>query len=205
MTTLAYAPPTYRLSWIRRVVGFVLCLAWLAALAAYGLARILGDNVFLKSHFGNPLTGAGILFILAALISIVLFPVRNSAVQRATPLVRFALIGVAALSLAGAGLIHGFKIFAYNPQVVATSPDGMRRVALIDIGKYSELHVWVGTGLGTKDVANLGAPCEFDTAAFTSNSTFHVSGGLGDVDIRLDPATGAPLDGLGHTCPVETR
>ena len=205
MTTLAYAPPTYRLSWTRRIVGTVLCLAWLAALVAYGLARAFTDNVFLTSHFGNFLTGAGILLVLGALISVVLFPVRNSTVQRARPMIRFALIGVAALSFAGAGLIHGFKIVAYNPQVVATSPDGMRRVALVDVGMYSELHVWVGTGLGTKDVANLGPPCEFDTAAFTSNSAFHVSSGLGDVDIRLDPATGAPLDGLGHTCPVEQR
>jgi hypothetical protein len=202
MTTLAYARPTYRLSWTRRIIGTVLCLVWLAVLAGYIAGRVFDDNVFLKSHFGNLLTGIGILFVLAALISIVLFPVRNSAVQRATPLVRFALIGLAALSFAGAGLIHGFKIFAYNPQVVATSPDGMRRVALVDVGKYSELHIWVGTGLGTKDVANLGPPCEFDTAKFTSNSTFHVSGGLGDVDIRLDPATGAPLNGLGHTCTV---
>lgn len=202
MTTLAYARPTYRLSWIRRIIGTVLCLVWLAVLAAYVAARFFDDNVFLKSHFGNLLTGIGILFILATLISIVLFPVRNSAVQRATPLVRFAFIGVAALSFAGAGLVHGFKISTYNPQVVATSPDGMRRVALIDVGKYSELHIWVGTGLGTKDVANLGPPCEFDTAAFTSNSTFHVSSGLGDVDIRLNPASGVPLDGLGQTCPV---
>jgi hypothetical protein len=202
MTTLAYDLPTYRLSWTRRIVGFVLCLVWVFVLAAYVAARIIGDNVFLTSHFGNLLTGIAILFVLAAVISFVLFPVRNSAVQRATPLVRFALIGVAALSFAGAGLIHGFKIFTYNPSVVATSPDGMRRVALIDVGKYSELHIWVGTGLGTKDVANLGPPCEFDTARFTSNSTFHVSSGLGDVDIRLDPATGVPLNGLGHTCTV---
>ena len=202
MTTLAYARPTYRLSWTRRILGAVLCFVWLAVLAVYVAARFFGDNVFLKSHFGNLLTGIAILFMLAAVISIVLFPVRNSAVQRATPLVRFALVGVAALSFAGAGLVHGFKISAYNPRVVATSPDGMRRVALVDVGKYSELHVWVGTGLRTKDVANLGPPCEFDTAKFTSNSTFHVSSGLGDVDIRLDPATGAPLNGLGHTCTV---
>jgi hypothetical protein len=202
MTTLAYALPTYRLSWTRRIVGFVLCLVWVFVLAAYVAARIVGDNVFLTSHFGNLLTGIAVLFVLATLISFVLFPVRNSAVQRATPMVRFAFIGVAALALVGAGLIHGFKIFAYNPSVVATSPDGMRRVALVDVGEYSELHIWVGTGLGTKDVANLGPPCEFDTATFTSNSTFHVSTGLGDVDIRLDPETGAPLNRLGHTCTV---
>ena len=202
MTTLAYARPTYRLSWTRRVVGFVLCLVWLACLAAYVAARIFGDNVFLASHFGNLLTGIGILFVLAALISVVLFPVRNSAVQRATPLVRFALVGVAALAFAGAGLIHGFKILSYNPSVVATSPDGMRRIALVDVGKYSELHVWVGTGVGTKDIANLGPPCEFDTARFTGNNSVHVSTGLGDVDIRLDPATGAPINGLDRTCTV---
>jgi len=202
MTTLAYALPTYRLSWTRRIVGLVLCLVWVFVLAAYVAARIVGDNVFLTSHFGNLLTGIAVLFLLATLISFVLFPVRNSAVQRATPMVRFALIGVAALALVGAGLVHGFKIFTYNPSVVATSPDGMRRVALIDVGKYSELHIWVGTGVGTKDVANLGPPCEFDTVRFTSNSTFHVSTGLGDVDIRLDPTTGAPLNGLGHTCTV---
>jgi hypothetical protein len=202
MTTLAYARPTYRLSWTRRIVGFVLCLVWLAVLAAYVAARIFGDNVFLASHFGNLLTGIGILLVLAALISVVLFPVRNSAVQRATPLVRLTLVGVAALAFAGAGLIHGFKIFSYNPSVVATSPDGTRRVALVDVGMYSELHVWVGTGLGTKDVANLGPPCEFDTARFTGNNSVHVSTGLGDVDIRLDPTTGAPLDGLDRTCTV---
>jgi hypothetical protein len=202
MTTLAYALPTYRLSWTRRIVGFVLCLVWVFVLAAYVAARIVGDNVFLTSHFGNLLTGIASLFVLATLISFVLFPVRNSAVQRATPMVRFALIGVAALALVGAGLVHGFKIFTYNPSVVATSPDGMRRVALVDVGKYSELHIWVGTGVGTKDIANLGPPCEFDTATFTGNSAVHVSTGLGDVDIRLDPATGAPLNGLGHTCTV---
>jgi hypothetical protein len=64
------------------------------------------------------------------------------------------------------------------------------------------LHVWVGTGLGTKDVANLGPPCEFDAAAFTGNNLVHVSTGLGDIDIRLDPTTAAPLNGLGRTCTV---
>jgi hypothetical protein len=63
--------------------------------------------------------------------------------------------------------------------------------------------VWVGRGLATKDVGNLGAPCEFDTARFTSNASFHVSASVGDSDIRLDPATGAPLNGLVGTCPVE--
>lgn len=205
MSTLAYAPPTYRLSWTRRAIGSVLCLAWLAALLAYGLARIFTDNVFLASHFGNVLTGVGILAVLGALISIVAFPVRNSAVQRTRPMIRYAMIGLAALLFAGAGLVHGFRIFRYDPSVVATSPDGSRRVALVDIGPYEELHVWAGQGLATKDVGNLGAPCEFETAVFTSNSSFHVSASLGDSDIRLNPATGAPLDGLVGTCPVETR
>jgi hypothetical protein len=205
MTTLAYAPSTYRLSWTRRVIGTVLCLAGLAVLVAYGLARIFTDNVFLTSHFGNVMTGLGILLLLGVLISIVLFPVRNSAVQRVRPMIRFAMIALAALVFAGAGLVHGFRVFMYNPTVVATSPDGSRRVALVDIGPYEELHVWAGTGLATKDVGNLGAPCEFDSAAFTSSTSFHVSASTGDSDIRIDPVTGAPLDSLVGTCPVEQR
>ncbi|HEY9481813.1 MAG TPA: hypothetical protein VIR00_02535 [Micromonosporaceae bacterium] len=205
MTTLAYARPTYRLSWTRRIVGTVGCLALVAVLVAYGLARIFTDNVFLTSHFGNVLTGVGILLVLGALISIVLFPVRNSAVQRIRPMIRFAMIGMAALLFAAAGLAHGFRIFRYDPTVVATSPDGSRRIVLVDIGPYEELHVWAGRGLATKDVGNLGAPCEFDTAMFTGNASFHVSASGGDSDIRLDPATGAPLNGLVGTCPVEQR
>jgi hypothetical protein len=109
------------------------------------------------------------------------------------------------LLFAAAGLAHGFRIFRYDPTVVATSPDGSRRVVLVDIGPYEEVHVWAGRGLATKDVGNLGAPCEFDTAMFTGNASFHVSASGGDSDIRLDPATGAPLNGLVGTCPVEQR
>jgi hypothetical protein len=202
MITVDYAPPRYRLSSTRRVIGAVLCLASLAVVVAYGAARFYPDNVFLKGHFRNFLTGSGELFVLSALISIAVFPVRNSAVQRVRPLIRFALITLAAVSFVGAGLTHGFAIFTYRPTVVATSPDAMRRVALINVGPYQELHIWAGTGLSAKDVGNLGPPCEFNTAKFTSDNEVLVSTSFGDYDIHLDPATGAPLNGLTHTCTV---
>jgi hypothetical protein len=200
MTTLDDAPPRYRLSWTRRIVGAVLCALWVLLLVAYGLTRLTRNNVWLRSNFENPLTGLGVLLVLAVAILVVLLPIRNSAVQGRRQWVRFGLLGVAFFVLIAAGLTHGFKFFTYHPTgVVATSPNGQVRIDLVDVGGFSELHTWSGTGLGTSLTGNLGAPCEFDHATFKSNTEAVVSTSLGDYDIRFT-ADGRPLEKLPQTC-----
>ena len=200
MITLDDAPSRqHRLSWTRRVIGAVVCLVGAALVAGYVLDRLVRDNVFLRSHFENFMTGVGALLVITVIGLIVLLPVRNPAAQNRRQMSRLIVLGVAFFAFIAAGLLHGFSFLKYRPAVVATSPDHTRRVALVDVGEFKELHVWVGTGLGAKIVGNLGAPCEYTYVQFKSNSEILVVTGLGDTTIKLD-STGRPLNRLTQTC-----
>ncbi len=202
MTTLVDAPRRYRLSWTRRVIGAIVCLLWLALALAYVATRVLRSNGYLRSHFKNALTGLGVLLVLAVVASVVLMPVRNSALQGRRQAPRFVLIAVAPVSFVGAGLTHGFSVFKYSPVVVGHSADGTRRVALVTVSQENpELHVWSGTGLGARIMGNIGQPCEFDRVRFVSDTEFIVLTSFGDYDIHLAP-DGQPLNVLTHTCDV---
>jgi hypothetical protein len=198
--TLEDAPSRpYRLSWTRRIIGGLVCLVAAILIAMYVLDRVIRDNVFLRSHFENFMTGVGVLLVITVVGLIVLLPANNPAAQNRRLMIRIILLGVAFFAFVAAGLLHGFSFLLYRPSVVATSPDHTRRVALVKVGQFSELHVWVGTGLGAKITGDLGAPCELSFVEFKGESEILVSTSLGDTTIKLDPA-GRPLNTLTHNC-----
>ncbi|HEU0237807.1 MAG TPA: hypothetical protein VFR11_00810 [Micromonosporaceae bacterium] len=199
MTTVEYSPPRQRLSWTRRVIGAVVCLTGLIALVLFALDRVTRDSVFLRSHFENYLTGLGGIIVLGVVALIVLTPVRNSAAQNRRMMTRFLLLALAALLFVGAGLTHGFDFFIYQPTIIASSPDGSRHVASVNIGTYRELQVFTGSGLGTKIAGNLGAPCELYSVKFSGNSDILVSTAQGDYDFKLTP-DGRPIGALTQQC-----
>jgi hypothetical protein len=200
MMTLEDAPSRpYRLSWTRRIIGALVCLVAAALIAMYVLDRVIRDNVFLRSHFENYMTGIGVLLVITVIGLIILLPVHNPAAQNRRQMTRIVILGAAFFVFVSAGLLHGFSFLLYRPSVVATSPDHTRRVALVKVGQFSELHVWVGTGLGAKITGDLGAPCELSSVEFKSESEILVSTSLGDTTIKLDPA-GRPLNTLTQNC-----
>jgi hypothetical protein len=199
MTVVDYAPPRQRLSWFRRIVGTIVCVVGLLLAAGYAINRVTRTSVVLRSHFENFLTGIGLLLVFIVLALIVLTPVRNSAAQGRRMMLRFIICAVAALVFVGAGLTHGFNFFRYSPSIIATSPDGTRQLALVDVGGYKQLHVYTGRGLGAQLAGNLGGPCEFDHANFVGNSEITVATGLGDYHIKLAP-DGHPESALPHQC-----
>lgn len=202
MTTLVTDPPRHRLSWTRRVIGTIVCLGWLALVLAYIATHLMHENLFLRSHFDNSLTGLGIVLLITIAASVVLMPVRNSTTQGGRQVFRFVVLALAAVSFIGAGLAHGFGFFKYQSSLVGTSPDGTRRVALVTVSQSApELHVWAGTGLSAKIMGSIGQPCQFDHVKFISDSEFIVSTSFGDYDIHLAP-DGRPLNPLTHTCSV---
>jgi hypothetical protein len=155
--------------------------------------------VVLLRHFSNPLLGGLVVFALAFVASWLLAPVRSEAgnIGRMRWRIAFGLGFLA--SLLGLGLFG--PLFAGSYDEVAHSPSGRRAVALVDGGSDDQrLHVWVGTGLGRRDVGDLGHPCGSVRVTFRGEDGVHVSTSYGEVDLRLDPATGRPRDTLGPSC-----
>lgn len=199
MTTFEPAA-VQRLPVWRRVTGVVIGLLLVAEIAAYVAAQVRPDLVVLRDHFANWLTGAGVMFAILFLGTIVVFPIRNPAAQRARGGIRVALIVVMALSFIFAAFTRGFNLVTYEPRVVATSPDGKLHAALVSNGRWDEIHVFTGSGLGQRDAGDVGAPCNLESIVFTSDSKMTVESSDDEVMIPLDPETGAPLAVLRRTC-----
>jgi hypothetical protein len=189
-----------RRSAVRRVAG------WAAALLA-GAGAVLfvlgtwnpADLVVLWRYFRNPLVGAVLFFALALLASWLLAPVRSEAGQagRMRWRIGFAL-GLFA-SLIGLGLFGA--LFGTDHRELARSPGGERTIVIYDEGTdFQRLHVWAGRGLGTRHVGDLGKPCGQTAVEFLAADRIRVSTAYGAFELRLDPATGRPLDVLGPTC-----
>jgi hypothetical protein len=179
---------------------------WLAA--AVAAVALLGsvagtwnpwDLIVLWRYFGNPLLCAVVFFAALFAALWLLAPVRNEV--RQTGRARWRIVAALGLvfSLIAFGLFGAWV--KPNYQIMAKSPDGGRTIVLYGPGSdFQRLHVWVGSGLGAKHAGDLGKPCGSTRVWMEGRDTVHVSTFYREATLRLDPATGHPLDRLGPTC-----
>jgi hypothetical protein len=123
-------------------------------------------------------------------------------VDRRRSQVRTALIILTALALFVFLLVYLLKIYQYDPRVVATSPSGDRAIAVVEDFSGSHVDVYVGHGLGRRDIASLGLACGLPggtSATFIGENEVKISTVYNDYDIHLD-ATGMPLNHFGVKC-----
>jgi hypothetical protein len=185
---------------LRRIAGIVL-LAWVVLVAVAFVAGLWNPwrLVVLSEYFGNWPLGLLVVAFLAFLTSWVLLPVRHEAVQGLRIGLRFATAIALFAGVACFG-VFGNSVGGTH-RVLAQSPDGQRAIALFERSlDERELRVWAGSGLATREVGVLGRACGTVEARFTSRNEVDIATAYGDFHVRLDPATGAPLDGLGSSC-----
>jgi len=195
------APVVKRLPVWRRLAGVGIGILLVADIVVYGAALLRPDLIVLRGHFANWLTGTGIMLAILFVGAIVVFPIRNPATQRIRPLIRTATFILMLLSFVFATITHGFNVFTYVPQVIAASPDGRFHAALVNNGRWNEIHVFAGSGFGERDTGSVGAPCNLDFVVFDNNTSMTVTSTDEDrILIPLDPRTGAPLAVLQRTC-----
>jgi hypothetical protein len=183
---------------LRRITGWAAGLLALLMLALFVLGTWNpGKLIVLWRFAGNPFLGAIIVFALALLSSWLLAPVANEAVQVGRTRWRIAFGLGLLVSLLAYGLFG--PRFATDYTVLAAAED--RRIVLYNPGTdFQRLHVWAGAGLGATYVGDLGKPCGATTVTFVGADTIRVYTSYVDVQLRLDPRTGRPLDRLGPTC-----
>jgi hypothetical protein len=183
---------------VRRIIGWVAAVLAVVALVLFVLGTWNPADLIVFWRFaGNPLLGAIIVFALALIASWLIAPIGNEVqqVSRTRWRIVFALALFASLMAYG---LFGSR-FATDYQVVAES--GSRAIVLYNPGTdYQRLHVWTGSGLGRKYAGDLGKPCGFTTVTMISSDEIQVKTSYIEVRLRLDPATGRPLDRLGPTC-----
>ena len=185
---------------LRRAAGIVLLILTVAVAAAY----VVGvwnpwRLVVLSRYFGDWPLGVLLVAALALTTSWVLLPVRNEAVQGKRIAVRVFTAIACFLGVVCWGLLG--PTFSGTRTVLAQSPDGQRAVAVYERSLDDrELQVWAGGGLAAREVGVLGPACGTVTARFTTRDYVMISTDYGDFRIRLDPATGVPLDVIGPTC-----
>jgi hypothetical protein len=182
----------------RRVIGWAAAVLAVVALVLFVLGTWNpGDLILFWRFFGNPFIGALIVFALALVASWLLAPIGSEArqINRARLRVVFALALLASLL----GYLLAGPRFAVEYEVMAES--GSRAIVLYNPATdFQRLHVWTGSGLGRKYAGDLGKPCGPTTVTMIGSNEIQVATSYVDVRLRLDPATGKPLDRLGPTC-----
>ena len=193
--------PTGRRSWrLRRPLGLALA-AFTTVLTIAFAAGVWNPwrLVILADHFGNPT--AGLAWILAGTLASVwlLGPVVSEAAHNGRLMLRVAIAALLALSLGCYGLF-GSQFGGGERTVLASSTDGQRRLVLVDRFGDRSLRIWSGSGIGARDAGYLGLACGELTGRFDGRDRVHVSTAYRDFDLRLEPATGRPIDTIGPTC-----
>lgn len=180
---------------LRRVAGIILAVA--TALGAVGF--VLGATnpwhlVFLTEWFRNWPLGCLLVAIGGFVSSWLLTPVRHEAVQGRRIVLRIVFAVATVASLLCWGIVG--TSFARTSSVLARSEDGQRAVALVVHSvDDQQLRIWVGTGLGTRDVGLIGPACGAIRASFVSPTDVLVESVYGNFHATLDATTGAPVTG----------
>jgi heme A synthase len=182
----------------RRLIGWVAAVLAVVLLVLFVLGTWNPTNLIVLWRFaGNPLLGAIVVFALALVASWLLAPIGNEVrqVNRTRWRVVFGL-GLL-VSVLGYGLFG--PRFATDYDILASN--GSRAVVLYNPGTdFQRLHVWTGSGLGRRYAGDLGKPCGPTTVTLVGANEVQVVTSYVDKRLRLDPATGKPLDRLGPTC-----
>jgi hypothetical protein len=185
---------------LRQVIGWVAAVAAAAVLVAFvlGAWNPWGLTVLWR-YAGNWLQGA-VFFFAALLIALwLLAPVRDEARHTGRARWRIAVAVLLVFSLIAYGMFGAWLKPGY--QIRAHSPDGERTIVMYGPDSdFQRLHVWAGTGLGQRDVGDLGKPCGPTKVWMDDRNTVHVTTSYLTRSLRLDPETGKPLDRLGPTC-----
>jgi hypothetical protein len=194
--------PASVLSLARRVIGTVLLVAAAVATVLF----VLGSwnpwrLVFLEYRFGNPMLGLLVIPIAALVGFWLALPIRSETRPRGRIAVRVIGFVLSLVGLFGWGLLGAH--FTFDVEEIARSGDGERTLAIVtdrDIPPNSLLKVWTGSGLTTREVADLGQPCGAVKARFVTDDQVELDTSYGTWLIDLDPATGEPRQVLGPRC-----
>lgn len=185
---------------LRRVLGVIAAACALLVAVGFGLgAWNPWHLVALDRYLGNPPAGVLIFAVFAFVASWLLLPVDNEATQGRRIAMRvvtgvLVLVGFFCWGLAG-------PVFAPPATTeLARSPDRERAVVLVEKDKDRQLRLWVGRGLAARDAGSLGLACGQVTARFVGEDEIEVLTSYRDWRLRLDLATGAPLDTIGPRC-----
>jgi len=194
------APVMRRVNWFRRVIGIV-ALVLAVAVAALFVIGFGSDNVFLHQYFANPALGVFIVLVLSIVVFMMLMPVQDEASQYRRTRFRTIQVVVTFLALIVYGFTFGLGVFDYKPTVVRQSPDGTRAAATFQVGPSLHVHILAGKGIRQRDAGDVGLVCGQNVdVTFDSDSQITVVTDFGTYKIRLDPASGRPIDHMPATC-----
>jgi hypothetical protein len=196
--------PQMPTAWWRRILAAMLLLAGLGAAGLYGYGAVNPRSyVFFLAHFNNPILGLLVVLLLATVAFVLAFPIRSTVIDRTRSLWRTTLLILTAVTLIVFLFSYELAVFRYNPDVLATSPNGQRSVARVALWKDTEVHVYVGSGLSQRDVGSLGAPCGLPAAMhskFANDNEIDITTAYNSYRIHLETGTGTPLDRFGPNC-----
>ena len=193
------APPLKLWRRIAAIVATVLAVAALALTVA-GIWNPW-SLVVLRERAGDPIVDVFVTLLLVTVAMWLGRPVISEADQHRRLVVRTWLVGLTVFAGLLALLTWGLAIFKYEPTVLASSADGQRSVALVQVFHGRELHSFAGTGAGRRDMGSFGDPCGGRVSVtFAANDQVRVVTDYGTFDLRTDPATGQPTKRLGPTC-----
>lgn len=188
----------------RRIAASIVLLIGLVLLALFGYGAVNPRHyVFLLTYFNNPFGGVTAILAVAVIAYWLAFPIRSTVIDRRRSLTRTTLLILTAISAIVFLFVYELAVFHYSPEVVTTSKSGRRSVARIEMWKNTQMHVYVGTGLGRRDVGSLGAPCGLRSqmsARFVDENEIVVDTAYNTYDIHLEVGTGRPLNVFGASC-----
>jgi hypothetical protein len=159
------------------------------------------SSVVLRQEAGDPVVDVFVIMLLVTLAHWLGRPVVSEADQHGRLVARAWLIGLTIFAGIAAATTWGLQVFRYDPEIVATSADGQRAVALVHVFQAQQLHSFTGTGLARRDMGSFGEPCGGRLQVqFTGPDRLRVVTDYGTFELRMDAATGKPLAGLPRTC-----